>query len=153
MSSTPTPAQPEDLADLAALLAGAGLPHADLTPEHLPAFHVVRDGDRLLGSAGLEVFDDGGLLRSLAVAAEARGAGLGGRLVDMVESDARRRGLPALYLLTTTASGFFSARGYRPIDRQHVPLAVRAAREFTVLCPSAAQCLWKPLTDVPAENP
>jgi thioredoxin type arsenate reductase len=136
------PAAPEELPAVVALLAASGLPHADLTPGHLAHFRVARDGRTLAGVVGLEVFGRAGLLRSLAVVPEARGTGLGGRLVAAVEADARALGLEALYLLTTTAAPFFAARGYAPTD---VPSPLGASAEFAALCPSTAPCFSKPL--------
>ncbi len=141
----PERATADDLPAVAALLAAAGLPHADLTAAHLARFRVTRGGGEILGGVGLEVYGRWGLVRSLAVAPEARGAGLGGRLVEAVENDARALGLDALVLLTTTAEGFFAARGYTPAERAALPEPVRRSSEFAGLCPSTAACLTKSL--------
>jgi amino-acid N-acetyltransferase len=59
---------------------------------------------------GLEPCGQDALLRSLVVAPDERAHGLGTSLVEHAEQEARKRGLRALYLLTTTAEGFFSRR-------------------------------------------
>jgi amino-acid N-acetyltransferase len=146
----PAPARPEDFDAIVRLLEAAALPHADLTPEHLAHFLVLRDGDAIVGLVGMEVRGDAGLLRSLAVDAERRGGGLASRLVDALESRAHAAGIRTLYLLTTTADGFFARRGYAPADRASVPAAILATEEFRSICPSTAACMSKNLTEQPA---
>lgn len=141
----PAPASPADYDAVVGLLSALALPHADLTPEHLRTFLVVREGGQIVATGGLEVYPDGGLLRSLAVDPALQGTGLGHRLVEAIEEAARLEGLPALYLLTTTAEGFFARLGWQPIPRHEVPEGVRASSEFAALCPASAACLTKPL--------
>ncbi len=147
----PEPARPADFAAVVRLLDDAALPRSDLTPEHLAHFLVLRDGDAVVGVVGMEAADDAGLLRSLAVAGHRRGGGWASRLVDALETRARTSGIRTLYLLTTTAEGFFARRGYAPADRAAVPAAILATEEFRGICPSTALCMAKPLEDgVPA---
>lgn len=146
---TPQPARPDDYSAIVRLLADAALPSADLTPEHLEHFLVLRDGDALAGVVGMEVAEDAGLLRSLAVPEARRGGGLAMRLVDALEERARASGIHTLYLLTTTAEGFFARRGYARTDRAAVPGAIAATPEFRGICPASAACMAKAL--VPAE--
>lgn len=136
---------PRDLDEVLALLRSAGLPTDDLGPASLADFRIVERGGRVVGAVAVETHGKVGLLRSLAVAAEARGVGLGGRLVEVAEALGRERGLGALYLLTTTAAPFFAARGYARADRAAVPEAVRASTEFASVCPASASCWVKPL--------
>jgi amino-acid N-acetyltransferase len=70
---------------------------------------------------------------------------LASRLVDALEARARTLGIRTLYLLTTTAEGFFARRGYAPADRATVPDAILATEEFRGICPSTAACMAKPL--------
>jgi amino-acid N-acetyltransferase len=147
LASPPTllPAAPQDFDDVTALLAASGLPYEDLTPAHLAHFHTVRQDGRLLGVVGLEAYGESGLLRSLAVREEARGEGLGDRLVAALERAAVEVGLSTLYLLTTTAAPFFASRGYTTVDRSAVPEAIRQSAEFASICPASAACMVKPL--------
>lgn len=148
---TPQPARPADFPSIIRLLADAALPHDDLTPEHLRHFLVLRDGDEIAGVVGMEVADDAGLLRSLAVPEARRGGGLAMRLVDALEERARASGIRTLYLLTTTAEGFFARRGYVRADRAAVPDAIAATAEFRGICPASAACMARAL--VSAEQP
>lgn len=130
---------------LTALLADAGLCYDDLTPAHLDHFVLLHDGKALIGAVGLEVDGVDALLRSLVVAPDRRGEGLGLRLVDAIEAHARETGVTTLYLLTTTAADFFAARGYTVIDRTAVPEAIAQTHEFRSFCPDSATCMRKQL--------
>src|SRR5262245_41275445 len=121
-------AVPADAGSIEALLQRAHLP-TDGLAAHLEAAFVARLGDRVVGSAAIELHADGGLLRSVAVDAACRGAGLGGRLTAAAIEEARRRRLPALYLLTTTAEGFFPRFGFETITRDDVPVSVQDSVE------------------------
>jgi arsenate reductase len=50
-----------------------------------------------------------------------------------------------IYLLTTTAAGFFGKRGYLPADRDQAPAGIRATREFSGVCPASAAFMVKHL--------
>jgi amino-acid N-acetyltransferase len=130
-------ARAEDVADVLRLLETNHLPTDGLT-EHWPTTIVARDGNRIVGSAALEVYADGALLRSVAVDPSMHGRGLGGALVAAALDLANRRGIPALYLLTTTAEGFFPRFGFTRITRGEVPPGVQQSVEFTSACPASA---------------
>jgi amino-acid N-acetyltransferase len=144
--TAPEPPSAADWRRVLDLLRGAGLPTADLDGAHRDRFLVVRDGGDVVGCVAVEPYGAAGLLRSLAVAADARGRGLGARLVEAAEAKARTDGLRTLHLLTTTAASFFEARGYAFVDRGDVPDAVRQSAEFKGVCPSSAVCMGKLLS-------
>jgi amino-acid N-acetyltransferase len=112
---------------------------------HLATTLVARQGDRIVGSAALEVYPDGALLRSVAVAAELQGQGLGHDLTDAAIRLGRDLQVPAVYLLTTTAERFFPKFGFERIERADVPATVRSSIEFTSACPSSAIVMRKSL--------
>ena len=130
-------ATPADAGALLALMDRAHLPTDDLA-SHLDAAFVAREGDRIIGSVAIEIYADGGLLRSVAVDADRRGTGLGARLTAAAIEDAQRRALPALYLLTTTAAAFFPKLGFELTTREAVPQSVRQSIEFQSACPISA---------------
>ena len=138
------PLLPGEEPQVRSLLAAASLPVADLDDTHVD-FIIAADGLDAVGAIGLETFGDVGLLRSLVVRADARGGGLGGKLVDAMEAHARRHGLQQLVLLTQTAAPFFAARHYRVIERHAAPASVQASAEFRSLCPASATCMTKSL--------
>ena len=138
-------AVPADLSSIRALLDEARLPHTDIVDGSGARFWILRAGGRTIGAVGLETYGSSGLLRSLVVAPEARGSGLGGRLVDALEDAARSSGVRRLVLLTQTAETFFSHRGYAVIDRADAPAELRDSTEFRSLCPASATCMSKHL--------
>ncbi|MEI7771315.1 MAG: arsenic resistance N-acetyltransferase ArsN2 [Chloroflexales bacterium] len=140
MATTITPADPADLPAILDLLTQHGLPHAGLA-QHMDAALVARDGAAIIGSAALERYGDAALLRSVAVAPARRGHGLGQRLTAAALDLAHRLGVRQLYLLTTTAEGYFPRFGFRPITRAEVAPAVQASAEFTGACPASAVVL------------
>jgi len=138
------PAGDTDLAAIEELLTQNDLP-LDGVREALGTFVVAEaDGD-LVGVAGLEICCDDALLRSVAVSPEWRSRGVGRALVTRAISDAESRGIRALYLLTTTAEGYFPSFGFKSVERADVPEAVRATREFTVACPASAAAMSRSL--------
>ena len=140
------PARPAELDAIAGLLRAADLPVEDLNAAMLDAFVVAAEGGTCIGVVGLEIHESNALLRSLAVEPRHRSRGLGARLVDAIEAEARARGAGALYLLTTTAAAFFERLGYAAHDRAAVPPGIAATTEFSSLCPDTADCLWRDLT-------
>lgn len=83
-------AEPEDLPAVLALLTEAKLPTEGVA-EHLGSFFVYDQGGRIVATSGLELHGDAALLRSLAVAAAARGSGLGAALLRRALHEAHGR--------------------------------------------------------------
>jgi amino-acid N-acetyltransferase len=131
------PARSADLSAILALLRDQKLPVAGLT-DHLKTTLVARKGGQIVGSVAVEMYADGGLLRSVAVAGHLQRQGVGRSLTGAAFMLAKERGLPALYLLTTTAERYFPKFGFEPIERDDVPPSVRTSVEFTSACPSSA---------------
>ncbi|MDQ7859055.1 MAG: GNAT family N-acetyltransferase [Armatimonadota bacterium] len=129
-------AQPEiaaataaDVEAIRALLVASGLA-ADRVADRLDGFLVVREGGRVVACACLDDHGEAGLLRSVAVAPERRGSGLARALVAALLARARRRGHVAVYLLTSTAEGYFTRFGFRPVERARVRPAVLTSDQF-----------------------
>jgi amino-acid N-acetyltransferase len=132
-------------ADLVAaldLIERSGLPLDGLT-DHADRLLVVRDEDRVVGSAALELYGDVALLRSVAVDTALRGLGVGQRVTLAALGLARQRGVRDVFLLTTTAETFFPRFGFEPTTRANVPDAVQQSAEFTSACPASAVVLRK----------
>ena len=124
------------------LLRNAGLP-IDGVVEHLDTAFVARDGAAIVGCAALEIYPDGALLRSVAVAPAARGHGLGQRLTEAAITLATSLDAPAVYLLTTTAGTYFPRFGFIRITREQVPATVQQSIEFRGACPASAAVMRK----------
>jgi len=140
-----TPLRSGERGVLAAALTKAGLPIDDLeAPGHL-FWRFEAEDDIPVGFAGLEVYGDDALLRSLVTLPPVRESGIGAAIVGMLETEARLRGVQAMWLLTTSAAGFFQRLGYAACDRAVVPEAIRATCQFSALCPASADVLVKRL--------
>lgn len=130
-------ARPEEKELVISLLEEADLLTEDL-PEGLPTFLLAKEGDELVGVAGLELFGSVGLLRSVAVSPAYQGQGIAGRMVEQLLASADEQDLQAVYLITTKADHYFDRYGFTAVDRQQVPEEIQQTRQFSGLCPSSA---------------
>ncbi len=137
-------AMDRDLPEIRALLERLQLPLAGVD-EHLTTMLVAREGGRVVGTAGLELYAGGALLRSVAVEPYKQGKQLGHQLTDAALHLATAHGVNAVFLLTTTAERFFPRFGFEQIDREQVPPSVRASVEFQSACPASAIVMRKQL--------
>jgi amino-acid N-acetyltransferase len=151
VTPAPRPARPDDRSAAEALLATLGLPTMGL--EVCLSHSWVVEGEpsdaggpmELVGLAGVELYQDGALLRSVAVHPGWRGSGLGGELVARALDTARAAGARDAYLLTTTAEAWFPRHGFAPIGRDRVPTGVRQSVEFREACPASAVVMHRAL--------
>jgi amino-acid N-acetyltransferase len=135
-------ATPNDLPAVHALLTRHHLPLDDVT-RHVATMVVAREADRIVGVAALELYAGGALLRSVAVDPAAQGQRVGHQLTEAALNLARARGIDAVFLLTTSADGFFSKFGFEPVSRVDVPESVQASVEFQSACPVSAVVMRK----------
>jgi amino-acid N-acetyltransferase len=101
-------ARSQDVPDVKRLLQRLHLP-IDGIDRHAQTLLVARDHGRVVGSAALELYADGALLRSVAVDPALQG---------------QRR--------------FFPRFGFERITRDDVPASVQDSVEFRVACPASA---------------
>lgn len=127
------PADDADWSSIATLLQHCSLP-LDGAREHLRAYLVAVVDGAIVGTAGLKVYGDAALLRSVAVAPAWRGLGIGRVLVEAATADARRRHVKTLHLLTTTAADSFSKVGFSNETPADVASSVKASAEFQGTC-------------------
>ena len=125
-----------------ALLRDNALPNDGLADHWASTIVAGMDGT-IVGSAALEIYGEGALLRSVAVAPAWHRRGVGHDLTAAALQMAGERRLPAVYLLTTTAEQFFPKFGFERIERADVPTSVQASVEFTSACPSSATVMRK----------
>jgi len=125
------------------LLQAQKLPVSDITEDTL--LYQLQLGERLIGTAGLEIFDDCALLRSVSVIAGVQGKGNGRSVNDQIEKFAKDSGINCMYLITTTAKDFFERQGYCVIEREEAPSAIKQTKQFSDLCPSTAVVMKKRL--------
>jgi amino-acid N-acetyltransferase len=122
---------------LEALLMANGLPVSDL-PASLNGFYLALDEDVIVGAAGMEQWEDVGLLRSVAVAESHRNQHLARQLTDAVLSHARMTQVREMYLITNTADRYFEKYGFQRVERSEVPPPIAQTEQFAGLCPSSA---------------
>ena len=137
-------AGPETIDRVEAMVAANDLPTRDIR-ERSGSFFLASADDEAIGVGGVETHGEYGLLRSVVVNEPYRGQGYGQALCAALEARARADGVETLYLLTTTAAGFFRRCGYEECSRDAVPEPIRATTQFAELCPLTASCLRKRL--------
>lgn len=139
-----------DLPAVRDLLARLRLP-LDEIDEHVQTMIVAREEGQVVGTASLELYAEGALLRSVAVDPARQGRHLGSQLTEAALRLAEARGAGTVFLLTLTAERFFPKFGFEEITRDEVPASVRSSVEFRSACPSSAIVMRKrlaPVTDV-----
>jgi len=126
-----------DWDQIARLLQSASLP-LDGARDHVANFFLAFDDEKLIGCAGLEVYGEYGLLRSVAVEAGERGKGLGIKVVQRILDQAKENRIRTIILLTETAQNFFPKFGFRVIKRDDAPAPVKESVEFKGACCESA---------------
>lgn len=113
-----------DVAEIVALIdlnvaSGELLPRtAEFVQLHADHFLVAERDGRVVGCVHLDEYAPSlAEVRSLAVAPDAQGLGVGVGLVDALERLARRRGYTTLFAVSNSGE-FFRRRGY---DERHIP--------------------------------
>jgi len=122
---------------IAQLLQEAKLP-LDGAQDHLDHFVLAIKDESLIGCAGLEIYGECGLLRSVAVNAGERGKGLGIKLTEEILKRAKEKHIQHVILLTETAQNFFPKFGFRIIKRDDAPAPVKESVEFKGACCESA---------------
>jgi amino-acid N-acetyltransferase len=133
-----------DLAAIEALLEASNLPK-DGVADHLNDFIVGIGPAGTVACGGVEYYAHFALIRSIAVAREARGAGLGKAIVARLLAQCRKRAVQSVALLTTTAEHYFIDLGFAPVARNEVPPPLLASSQFRGVCPSTATAMLKAL--------
>jgi amino-acid N-acetyltransferase len=139
-----TVAKSEDLPEILALLEECELPKEGLAA-HLSTTLVARRGKEIVGCSALELYQELALLRSVAAKPSFRKQGLALKLTKAALHLAKSHKVTNVYLLTETASTFFSKIGFIQIQRSDVPEKIQHSAQFTILCPKTATVMTKSL--------
>jgi GNAT superfamily N-acetyltransferase len=119
--------------DLRAALEAADLPTLDL--DEGDATYFTNEAGSF---GGLVRLGNITLLRSIVVPRTKQRHGLGTDMLAGLIGAARKSGAREVWLLTTTAEGFFAANGFERVARADAPAAVTATSQFKDLCPASA---------------
>lgn len=88
---------------------------------NLDDFYVIEEQSRVVGCGALEIFTpELAEIRSLMIAEDYAGRGLGGRLVEHLMNEARRRGFKRLMALTYVPR-FFHKWGFETVSKHVLP--------------------------------
>lgn len=125
------------------------LKEADLLTDDLPAglsnFLLAREEGSPVGVAGMELYEEVALLRSIAVSPDHQGKGIARKLVEQLLAGADKQEVQAVYLITTTADHYFDRYGFAVVNREQVPEAIQQTRQFSGLCPTSAVVMKRDL--------
>jgi N-acetylglutamate synthase-like GNAT family acetyltransferase len=130
-------AAPTDAPAVERLLTEQALPR-DGVADWLEHFWLAERAGAVVGAAGVELYGDAALLRSVAVDPAWRGSGLGRLLTERAIAEAEAAGVRDVYLLTTTAERYFPRLGFACLAREAAPPALAASAEFRGACPASA---------------
>ena len=132
-------AEERDRLGVTELLARCGLVSLDAAAQFGSQYVLaVLPNDVPVAVAGIEVHENTALLRSVAVAVEFRGRGLGRRLTEDRLAWAAEKAVNTVFLLTTDAAPYWRRFGFEEIPRHEAPTAIRRSHEWTTACPSSA---------------
>jgi amino-acid N-acetyltransferase len=138
------PASKNDLKGIVELLTSNQLPTIDISESSVQLFAATVN-NQLIGSIGIEKYNQIGLLRSLAVESKYKNQKVGERLIQYLLDFCINEKITELYLLTTTAEKYFDKFGFHQIERNNVPEKIVQTREFNDICPLSAVVMKKKL--------
>jgi amino-acid N-acetyltransferase len=126
-----------DIPEIQHLLQEVGL-SSDGLRQFIDHFFVAISHGQVVGTIGLEVYTPTGLLRSAAVLPAFQHQGIGDQLTARLINSAKELGLNELVLMTTTASAYFSRKGFSAVDRNQIRGEILQSSQFQGGCPSTA---------------
>jgi len=129
-------AQLKDQKIIHSLLSGFKLPLDGL--EETKLWLLESGNGEVLGVAGLELYGNQGLLRSVAVTQGIQNQGVGTALANFVISETKKSQVQDLFLITTTAPAFFKKLGFKEESREQVVGSSTNSVEFISACPKTA---------------
>ena len=135
-----------DIKEIQNLLKENSLPFEDLESSMVSLFVSVLNG-QIIGCIGVEIKGEDGLLRSFSVTDKYKNQGIGNALFNILVNYSKSENIKKLHLLTTTADGYFSKKGFVKSDRINAPESIQTTTEFSTLCPSSSVYMTLEITD------
>ncbi len=142
----------KDKLEIQSLLEKSNLPSHELS-ENIDNFLIAKNGEGIIGTIGLEVYRDTGLLRSLCIEGSCQRNGIGKELVGRLLSHAHLQNINELFLLTLTAGDFFKKLGFNTIIRENAPGSIKISSEFQSICPETAVCMYLKISGLTQYHP
>ncbi len=140
-------ANESDYDAVSALLSASKLAALDPSSQFGRQYVVAYDTKgHLVGVAGLEIYGNDALLRSVAIAPSFRSQGLGRQLTQDRLRWAVEHGVSVIYLLTTDASSYWRRHGFSEIHRDEAPLSIRSTSQWSGGCSVSAIAMKKQVT-------
>ena len=131
-----TKAESTDLKEVEELLLKVKLP-IEGVKDNFSNFLIAQKENMIIGVSGIEIYEEVGLLRSVAIKPSSQKQGIGQLMVSKIEEFAVKTGIRKLYLLTDTAEQFFLKLNYQKIPRDRTDSRIKKSIEFTTICTSA----------------
>ena len=94
---------------------------------------MIESEGHVAGAAGVEIYGEAAVLRSVVVAPGLRGTGEGDRLVRNGLGYARRHGAKRVYLFTMHAAPFFARFGFEPVTTDDFEPALHDSWQYVGL--------------------
>ncbi len=89
--------------------------------ENIRDYFIIREGKKVIACAALHVnWSDLAEIKSMAVAEDRQGQGLGDQLLEACLDDAGALGIPTVFCLTYKP-GFFEQAGFYQVDKMELP--------------------------------
>ncbi|MHA2338895.1 MAG: GNAT family N-acetyltransferase, partial [Candidatus Hodarchaeales archaeon] len=98
-----------------------------------------------IGTGGIEIYDEAGLIRSIAVNPKYQKKGLGRRIIEHLLKYAKEKSVNELFLLTDTVPKLYEKFGFDYIKREDVNSKIEQSEEFKGTCPYTADLMVKVL--------
>lgn len=132
----------DDLQEVKKLLAASALPFEDI--DHIITdFEVALVDNKIIGAAGVEKHFPYMLIRSVVIDQTFRNKQIGYQMLHALMDKLNPENFNGFYLLTESASSFFTKLGFVPVLRENVPDEIKQTTEFSSICPSSAMVMYK----------
>ncbi|MCK0470031.1 hypothetical protein [Halalkalibacter sp. APA_J-10(15)] len=123
-------AKQEDLLKVQRLVAKAGL--RDEGIEHIIEHFLIveNDAEQLIGTVGIEMYEEVGLLRSLILQSPEWDAKLSLEFLQLTLKYAEEQKLKTVYLCAKATSALFHQLGFREVVKESIPKAIQESAHF-----------------------
>lgn len=121
--------RPDEVEEISKLITSEGMPAIEVD-RWIDGFWVLDDGTKLLGCAGVEVYNEAAVLRSVMVAPELRGTGEGVRMIQRALDYMREQGARRCYLFTMTAENWFPRFGFEVCSLDDFEASARESWQY-----------------------